>query len=129
MSRQFLAVGDYLINPELLTYAILEQGATEPRLRLGFATRGTDNSGELQLTGDEAREVLRWLRLNAVFLSTGGAFGSTGSVTQPLQKTGSGRLTSNASRPFAEGWNSSSPTSPFFGPRDEERVSIAGLRP
>jgi hypothetical protein len=129
MSKQFLAVGDYLINPELLTYAILEQGATEPRLRIGFATRGTDNDGELQLTGDEAREVLRWLRLNAVFLSTGGAFGSTGNAAQPPQETGSGRFKRNAGRPFAEDWNSSSPTSPFSGPRDEERVSIAGIRP
>ncbi len=80
MSKQFLAVGDYLINPELLTFAVLEQGSAEPRLRLGFATHGAGQEGELRLTGDVAREVLRWLRLNAVFLSAGGGFGSTGSL-------------------------------------------------
>jgi hypothetical protein len=31
MSKQFLAVGDYLINPELLAYAVLEPGSTEPQ--------------------------------------------------------------------------------------------------
>ncbi len=70
MAKQFLAVGDYLINPELLTYAVLEQGTVEPRLRLGFANCGADHEGDLWLTGDVAREVLRWLRLNATFLST-----------------------------------------------------------
>jgi hypothetical protein len=82
MSKQFLAVGDYLINPELLAYAVLEPGSTEPRLRLGFSTRVADQDGELELIGDEAREVLRWLRLNANFLSTGGGFGSTGLTVQ-----------------------------------------------
>jgi hypothetical protein len=80
MSKQFLAVGDYLINPQLLSFAILERGHGEPRLRLGFATAGgaADGDGELRLTGDDAREVLRWLRLNATFLTVGGGFGSTG---------------------------------------------------
>ena len=59
MSTQFLAAGDYLIDPEFLTFAVLEQGAAEPRLRLGFARGGTDTGGELQLTGNVAREVLR----------------------------------------------------------------------
>jgi hypothetical protein len=82
MSKQFLAVGDYLINPDLLAYVVLEPGSAEPRLRLGFSTSAADKEGELELTGDVAREVLRWLRLNATFLSTGGGFGSTGLPAQ-----------------------------------------------
>jgi hypothetical protein len=80
MSKQFLAVGDYLINPQLLTFAILERDSAGPRLRLGFATgtSATDGDGELRLSGDDAREVLRWLRLNSTFLTSSGAFGSTG---------------------------------------------------
>jgi hypothetical protein len=85
MPKQFLAVGDYLINPELLAYAVLEPGTAEPRLRLGFSTRAADPEGELELTGDVAREVLRWLRLNATFLSTSGGFGSTGLSVQPAR--------------------------------------------
>jgi hypothetical protein len=82
MSKQFLAVGDYLINPELLTFAVLERGSADLCLRLGFASSRTEPEGDLRLTGDVAREVLRWLRLNAVFLSTGGGFGSTGIPAQ-----------------------------------------------
>jgi hypothetical protein len=80
MSKQFLAVGDYLINPQLLTFAILERDSAGPRLRLGFASgiATADGDGELRLTGDDAREVLRWLRLNSTFLTAGGGFGSTG---------------------------------------------------
>jgi hypothetical protein len=89
MPKQFLAVGDYLINPELLTFAVLEQGPAQPRLRLGFATRNAEQDGELRLTGDVAREVLRWLRLNSVFLSTGGGFGSTGIPERPSYETDS----------------------------------------
>ena len=74
MSKQFLAVGDYLINPELLTYAVAEGR----QLRLGFAQPAPDAHGELRLDGEEAREVLRWLRLNAVFLTKSGGFGSAG---------------------------------------------------
>lgn len=74
MPKQFLAVGDYLINPELLAYAVSEGR----QLRLGFAQQAPDSQGELQIDGEEAREVLRWLRLNAVFLSKSGAFGSVG---------------------------------------------------
>jgi hypothetical protein len=86
MSKQFLAVGDYLINPELLAYAVLAPGSAEPRLRLGFSTAVADQEGELELTGDVAREVLRWLRLNATFLSTAGGFGSTGLSVQPARE-------------------------------------------
>jgi hypothetical protein len=104
MSKQFLAVGDYLINPELLTYAILERGASEPHLRLGFATRGAEPDGELQLTGDAAREVLRWLRLNAVFLSTGGAFGAAGVAAQSSHETDSRSNGWRENGPIGEGW-------------------------
>ncbi len=89
MLKQFLAVGDYLINPELLTYAVLEEGSAEPHLRLGFAAGGAVAAGDLRLTGDVAREVLRWLRLNAVFLSTGGGFGATGIPARPPVETDS----------------------------------------
>jgi hypothetical protein len=104
MSKQFLAVGDYLINPELLTYAVHEPTAAEPRLRLGFATRGGDHESELRLTGDVAREVLRWLRLNAVFLGTGGAFGSTGVPAQPPFETDSRSVARKESGVIGEGW-------------------------
>jgi hypothetical protein len=77
-----LAVGDYLINPELLTFAVLERGPAELSLRLGFATRENDPERDLRLTGDVARDVLRWLRLNSVFLTTAGGFGSTGIPAQ-----------------------------------------------
>ena len=81
MPKQFLAVGDYLINPELLTYAITEGRV----LRLGFTHPAPDAHGELRLDGEEAREVLRWLRLNAVFLSKSGGFGSVGApVEEPV---------------------------------------------
>ena len=86
MSTQFLAAGDYLINPEFLTFAVLEQGAAEPRLRLGFARGGTDTGGELQLTGNVAREVLRWLRLNIIFLTAEGGFGSAGTPAPPCAR-------------------------------------------
>ncbi|MGP0066394.1 MAG: hypothetical protein ACLQGP_22750 [Isosphaeraceae bacterium] len=82
MSKQFLAVGDYLINPELLTYAISEGR----QLRLGFAHPAPDAHGELRLDGEEAREVLRWLRLNAIFLTKAGRFGSVGvPVEDPIE--------------------------------------------
>jgi hypothetical protein len=77
MSKQFLAVGDYLINPALLTFAVLDRDSAEPALRLGFAPSPLDAGSELRLFGEEAREVLRWLRLNAVFLTRAGEFGST----------------------------------------------------
>ena len=78
MSKSFLAFGDYLINPDLLAYAIVENDGAEPRLRLGFAASFPDSRGELRLAGEEAREVLRWLRLNATFLTRGGGFGAIG---------------------------------------------------
>jgi hypothetical protein len=82
MSKHFLAVGDYLINPELLTFAVLERGPAEPCLRLGFAMRENDPERDLRLTGDVAREVLRWLRLHSVFLTNAGGFGSAGIPAQ-----------------------------------------------
>jgi hypothetical protein len=76
MSKQFLAVGDYLINPGLLTFAVVDRDSAEPALRLGFAASPVDSGSEIRLFGEEAREVLRWLRLNAVFLTRAGESGS-----------------------------------------------------
>ncbi len=78
MPKQFLAVGDYLINPELLTYAVSEGR----QLRLEFSGPALSRTPTWGIgstrDGEEAREVLRWLRLNAVFLTKSGAFGSVG---------------------------------------------------
>jgi hypothetical protein len=106
MSKQFLAVGDYLINPELLTYAVLEEGSAEPRLRLGFAARGADTAGDLRLTGEAAREVLRWLRLNAVFLGTGGGFGATGISARPSLETDTRSIARNGTGAIGDSWGS-----------------------
>jgi hypothetical protein len=105
MSKQFLAVGDYLINPELLAYAVLEPGAAEPHLRLGFATRSNDPEGELHLTGDAAREVLRWLRLNAVFLSTNGGFGSIGAAPRLSTEVEAGNIGRAGKPAFGDTWS------------------------
>lgn len=80
MSKPFLAVGDYLINPYFIAYAIVEGS----QLRLGFAWGAADAPVELQLQRDEAAEVLRWLRLNAEFLSRNGSFGSVGGPSRAL---------------------------------------------
>ena len=37
-SKRYLAVGNLLINPDLLAYATCEDDAYGTRLRLGFAT-------------------------------------------------------------------------------------------
>jgi hypothetical protein len=95
MSKPFLAVGDYLINPGLLTFAVLEHGPAEPRLRLGFANRNAEQGEELRLTGEAAREVLRWLRLNSVFLGAAGGFGSTGIVGESSNETDSRSVVRN----------------------------------
>ncbi len=83
MSKSFLAVGNHLINPDLLAYATVESDGEEPRLRLGFASGFADSGGELRLVGEPAREVLRWLRLNATFLTRAGGFGAIGSQAEP----------------------------------------------
>jgi hypothetical protein len=83
MSNSFLAVGDYLFNPELLAYAIVDNDRAEPGLRLVFASNSPDAGGEVRLAGDEAREVLRWLRLNATYLTRGGGFGTIGRSAEP----------------------------------------------
>jgi hypothetical protein len=116
MPKQFLAVGDLLINPELLAYAVLERGSAEPRLRLGFSTRVADQDGELELTGDEAREVLRWLRLNATFLSTGGGFGSTGLSVQQARD----------SEVRTSGWRAHGAIGEAWGPRSISQPEEAG---
>jgi hypothetical protein len=114
MPKQFLAVGDYLINPELLTFAVLEQGPAQPRLRLGFATRNAEQDGELRLTGDVAREVLRWLRLNSEFLTSAGGFGSTGIPDRPAYETDSRSVARNGNGAIRDGWGS------LGAPRSEE---------
>jgi hypothetical protein len=104
MSKSFLAVGDYLINPDLLAYAILENDGAEPRLRLGFAMNLPHNGGELRLAGEEAREVLRWLRLNSTFLSRGGGFGSLGRTADPAIDSESQSISRKVHATIAEGW-------------------------
>jgi hypothetical protein len=104
MSKQFLAVGDYLINPERLTYAVFEQVAAEPHLRLGFGTGGADTEGDLRLTGEAAREVLRWLRLNSVFLGAGGGFGAIGVSARPTCEADSRSVTRNGTGAIGESW-------------------------
>lgn len=69
--KTFLSAGDVLINPSLVAYAFVEVNSEGPRLRLGFSGRDGDADGELQLTGLEARSVLRWLRTIAEFLDAG----------------------------------------------------------
>jgi hypothetical protein len=81
VSKLFLAVGDYVINPQLVSYAFLERDSPEPRLRVGFAAHASTHSPELLLSGDESKELLRWLRLNATFLTRGGGFGSIGNAS------------------------------------------------
>ena len=83
MSKSFLAVGNHLINPELLAYATIESEGEEPRLRLGFTSGFADSGAELRLAGEPAREVLRWLRLNATFLTKSGGFGASSSPAEP----------------------------------------------
>src|SRR5271165_459849 len=80
VSKSFLAVGDHLINPELLAYAVLENDKPEPRLRLGFAAQIPGEGNEISLQGEDAIELLRWLRLNAAFLTKAGGFGSVGGL-------------------------------------------------
>lgn len=74
MSKKFLSVGDTLINPDLLAYAIVDGSVPDGVvLRLGFATQAGGRN-EIRLAGDQAGEVLRWLRLNADFLTRQGTF-------------------------------------------------------
>ena len=108
MCKQFLAAGDYLINPELLTYAVIERGTSELCLRLGFSNRGADTEGELRLMGDVASEVLRWLRLNAIFLSTAGGFGSSGIPARGKYETESRSFARGGTRAIGESWGTPS---------------------
>src|SRR5207248_2419784 len=88
--KTFLAVGDLLINPNLLAYAAVEGDAEEPKLRLAFSSSapGAYPRNEIRLAGEEARATLRWLRLNATYLNQAAAFGTPGSG----RDGGSGRL-------------------------------------
>jgi hypothetical protein len=104
MSKSFLAVGDYLINPDLLAYAILENEGEESRLRLGFAANFPGARAQLLLVGEEAKEVLRWLRLNATFLTRGGGFGSLGRPEAPAIESESRGLAQMAHTNIGQGW-------------------------
>jgi hypothetical protein len=74
MSKKFLSVGDTLINPDLLAYAVVDgPGPDGGAIRLGFATQAGGRN-EIRLVGDQAGEILRWLRLNADFLARDGSF-------------------------------------------------------
>ncbi len=83
--KTFLAVGDLLINPNLLAYAAVEGDAEEPRLRLAFSAPGTQPRNEVRLVGEEARATLRWLRLNATFLNQDAAFAKPGATANALK--------------------------------------------
>jgi hypothetical protein len=74
MSKKFLAVGDYVINPDLLAYAITDGS----QLRIGFTADGRGLGRELEVSGEAAKELLRWLRLNAEFLTRGSGSGLLG---------------------------------------------------
>ncbi len=75
MSKKFLSVGDTLINPDLLAYAVVDgDGPEGPELRLGFASHSGGRGGDLLVRGESAGEILRWLRLNSDFLSKQGTF-------------------------------------------------------
>ncbi len=83
--KKFLAIGDLLINPDLLAYAAFEEDAGGPRLRLGFATpAGNPGRAEVRLSGEEAGVAIRWLRLNATSLTREGAFGP---IARPIGAT------------------------------------------
>jgi hypothetical protein len=69
--KSFLSAGDVLINPALLAYAIIENDSEGPNVRLGFAGSVAERTREIELTGLEARSVIRWLRTNADFLDAG----------------------------------------------------------
>ncbi len=78
--KTFLAVGDVVINPDQLAYAMIDGDPEEPRLRLVFASGSRDsNRGELRLVGDDAQAALRWLRLNSSFANGAAAFGTASS--------------------------------------------------
>jgi hypothetical protein len=83
--KKFLAIGDLLINPDLLAYAAFEEDAGGPRLRLGFATpSGIPGRAEVRLSGEEAGVAIRWLRLNSTSLTREGAFGP---IARPIEAT------------------------------------------
>ena len=86
MDKKFLAVGDTLINPDLLAYALVEDdGEDGLELRLGFASQA-GGFNDLRLRGEEAVVVLRWLRLNSDFLSMQGAFAPNTPSRQPSRE-------------------------------------------
>jgi hypothetical protein len=72
--KSFLSAGDVLINVRHLSYAVVETDSEGLHLRLGLGDPSVSTSGELRLSGLEARSVLRWLRDNSEFLDSGGSF-------------------------------------------------------
>ena len=119
MSKPFLAVGDYLINPQLLSYAILERDRDGSSLRLGFVSQVPYGGGELRLAGEEAREVLRWLRLHADFLTRSGGFGSTGGPAEGAIESDSRSVARRPHAAIGQGWGP-----PLVASRSE---GVAGL--
>ncbi len=113
MSKSFLAVGDHLINPDLLAYAVMENDETEPRLRLGFAAHSPGEGRELLLHGEEATELLRWLRRNADFLTKEGGFGSVGGLKASSIEGESQSVPRPSHSPIGQDGNRSA----FHGPR------------
>jgi hypothetical protein len=92
-TKRYLAVGDILINPDLLALATVEEGDDGPRLRLVLAGgSGTSPRTEVRLAGEEAGALLRWLRLSSLYLTSDGTFGPLG---RPIEASGS--------RPFEDG--------------------------
>jgi hypothetical protein len=78
--KNFLAVGDVIINPDQLAYAALDGDPEQPKLRLVFAPGTSPSSrGELRLEGEDAKAALRWLRLNSSFANGTAAFGTASS--------------------------------------------------
>ena len=82
--KNFLAIGDLVINPDQLAYAAWDDDSEQPKLRLVFAPGASLSSrNELRLEGEEAKAALRWLRLNSSF--------ANGTAASPLH---GGALTS-----------------------------------
>jgi hypothetical protein len=96
-TKRYLAVGDILINPDLLALATVEEGDDGPRLRLVLAGgSGTSPRTEVRLAGEEAGALLRWLRLSSLYLTPDGAFGPLGS---PIVAPGARPLEDGARSP------------------------------
>jgi hypothetical protein len=87
--KKFVAVGDYIINPDLLAYAVVEEERQSVLLRLGFAAQAGPGRAELRLGGDDARAALRWLRLNSMFLTQDASLGPLGQPSESREPAAS----------------------------------------